>query len=61
MKKLYLDRGDYKIVGLLDDNEKLKGFVITDRNMELLFNRMFKIASEAIMFAEANENKLIVS
>ncbi len=48
MRQNHIDEGDFKILAIKDDNDKLLHFVVADRNEELLTNKKFALASEAI-------------
>jgi predicted RNA-binding protein with PUA domain len=56
--KKYIARGDAIIVALVDENEKIVGFTVCDKNNERYTNRLFTTASEAMEWCD-NQHKAI--
>jgi len=48
MRQVCVNEGSFKVLAVKDSNEKLSHFVVADRNEELLIDKKFALASEAI-------------
>ena len=60
MKTEYkLDEREYKIIALVDENEKVTGFAVTDRNLERVDTKSFNTASAAIEWADKHFEVLV--
>ena len=53
------NRGSYKVVAILNENEKIRHFKLTDTNEEFLTNKVFKTVAEAIDFYDKNYKGLL--